>query len=78
MGAAYGSAGERCMAISVATLVGDVGDRLIPMLVERLQTLKVKNGLEPDAEMGPIVSAAAHQRITNYIASALKKVRPCW
>ena len=73
IGAAYGSAGERCMAISVATLVGDVGDRLIPMLVEHLQTLKVKNGLEPDAEMGPIVSAAAHQRITNYIASGVEE-----
>jgi malonate-semialdehyde dehydrogenase (acetylating)/methylmalonate-semialdehyde dehydrogenase len=71
IGAAYGSAGERCMAISVATLVGDVGDRLIPMLVERLKSLKVKNGLELDAEMGPIVTAAAHQRIEGYIASGV-------
>ncbi len=67
MGAAYGSAGERCMAISVATLVGDVGDKVVPMLAERLQTLKVKNGMELDAEMGPIVTAAARDRITGYI-----------
>ena len=69
MGAAFGSAGERCMAISVATLVGNVGDRLVPMIVNRLKSLKVKNGLELDAEMGPIVTAAAHQRIEGYIAS---------
>jgi malonate-semialdehyde dehydrogenase (acetylating)/methylmalonate-semialdehyde dehydrogenase len=73
MGAAYGSAGERCMAISVATLVGDVADKIMPMLVERLKTLKVKNGLELDAEMGPIVSAAAHARITDYIASGVEE-----
>lgn len=68
IGAAYGSAGERCMAISVATLVGDVADKIIPMLVERARALKIKNGIELDAEMGPIVSKAAHSRITNYIA----------
>ena len=73
MGAAYGSAGERCMAISVATLVGDVGDKIVPMLVERLKTLKVKNGLELDAEMGPIVTGAAHARITGYIASGVEE-----
>ncbi|MFV1592118.1 CoA-acylating methylmalonate-semialdehyde dehydrogenase [Phaeobacter sp. JH20_36] len=67
MGAAYGSAGERCMAISVATLVGDVADKIVPMLKERLSTLKVKNGVELDAEMGPVVTKAAHERISNYI-----------
>ncbi|MCT4334565.1 CoA-acylating methylmalonate-semialdehyde dehydrogenase [Paracoccus sp. YLB-12] len=67
MGAAYGSAGERCMAISVATLVGDVGDRLVPMLAERARELKIKNGVEMDAEMGPIVTAAARDRIAGYI-----------
>ncbi|MGM0701280.1 MAG: CoA-acylating methylmalonate-semialdehyde dehydrogenase [Pseudomonadota bacterium] len=66
-GAAYGSAGERCMAISVAVLVGDVADELVPRLAERARTLKVKNGMELDAEMGPIVTAQAHQRITGYI-----------
>ena len=67
IGAAYGSAGERCMAISVAVLVGDVADQIVPRLAERAKSLKVKNGLELDAEMGPIVTAQAHQRITGYI-----------
>ncbi|MCA8879864.1 MAG: CoA-acylating methylmalonate-semialdehyde dehydrogenase [Rhodobacteraceae bacterium] len=67
VGAAYGSAGERCMAISVATLVGDVGDRIVPMLAERARNLVIMNGLEMDAEMGPIVTSAARDRITGYI-----------
>lgn len=67
IGAAYGSAGERCMAISVAVLVGDVADRIMPKLIERTRALKVKDGVNLDAEMGPIVTAAAHQRITGYI-----------
>ena len=73
MGAAYGSAGERCMAISVATLVGDVADKIVPMLKERLASLKVKNGVEMDAEMGPIVTKAAHERITGYIAKGVEE-----
>ena len=71
MGAAYGSAGERCMAISVATLVGDIADKIVPMLVKRLQQLKVKDGVELDAEMGPIVTRAAHDRIEGYIQSGV-------
>lgn len=67
VGAAYGSAGERCMAISVATLVGDVADKIVPMLAERARDLKIKNGLELDAEMGPVVTKAAHDRIKGYI-----------
>lgn len=67
VGAAYGSAGERCMAISVAVLVGDVGDRIVPMLAERARTLKIKNGMELDAEMGPIVTQQALERIEGYI-----------
>ena len=67
MGAAYGSAGERCMAISVAVLVGDVADKIMPKLVERTKALKVKNGTHLDAEMGPIVTKAAFDRITGYI-----------
>ncbi|VCU68332.1 Methylmalonate-semialdehyde dehydrogenase [acylating] [Pigmentiphaga humi] len=68
IGSAYGSAGERCMAISVAVLVGEAADRIMPRLVERTRALKVKNGMELDAEMGPIVHAAAHRRISDYIA----------
>jgi malonate-semialdehyde dehydrogenase (acetylating)/methylmalonate-semialdehyde dehydrogenase len=73
IGAAYGSAGERCMAISVAVLVGDVADKIMPKLIERTKALKVKNGMELDAEMGPIVTGIAHQRITGYIEHGVKE-----
>ncbi len=67
IGAGYGSAGERCMAISVAVAVGDVADQLVPALAARAKTLKIKNGMELDAEMGPIVTRQALERITGYI-----------
>ena len=67
IGSAYGSAGERCMAISVAVLVGDVAEKIMPKLIERTKTLKVLNGTNLAAEMGPIVTAAAHARISGYI-----------
>ena len=73
VGAAYGSAGERCMAISVAVLVGDVADRIMPELIARTQALQVKNGMAPDAEMGPIVTGAAQQRITGSIEQGVKE-----
>ncbi|MBA2723994.1 MAG: CoA-acylating methylmalonate-semialdehyde dehydrogenase, partial [Methylibium sp.] len=68
IGAAYGSAGERCMAISVAVLVGDVADKLVPMLAERARALKISNGMELDAEMGPVITGAAQERIEALIA----------
>ncbi|MGA0990603.1 MAG: CoA-acylating methylmalonate-semialdehyde dehydrogenase [Burkholderiaceae bacterium] len=71
IGSAYGSAGERCMAISVAVLVGDVADRIVPRLAERAQTLKVLDGTNLAAEMGPIVTAAAKARIEGYIESGV-------
>lgn len=67
IGSAFGSAGERCMAISLGVLVGEAADRIMPMLAERTRSLKVKNGVELDAEMGPIVSSVAQQRIAGYI-----------
>ncbi|MGI9216381.1 MAG: CoA-acylating methylmalonate-semialdehyde dehydrogenase [Hydrogenophaga sp.] len=67
IGSAYGSAGERCMAISVAVLVGDVAEKIMPKLIERTKTLKVLNGTNLAAEMGPIVTRAAHERISGYI-----------
>ncbi|MBB5214221.1 CoA-acylating methylmalonate-semialdehyde dehydrogenase [Parapusillimonas granuli] len=73
VGAAYGSAGERCMAISVAVLVGDVGRKIIPALIERARTLKVKDGMHLDAEMGPVVTKDALQRIENYIAIGVEE-----
>ena len=73
MGAAYGSAGERCMAISVAVLVGDVADKVVPLVAERARQLKVKNGMELDAEMGPIVTRQALDRIEGYIALGVEE-----
>ncbi len=67
IGSAYGSAGERCMAISVAVLVGEVADKIVPKLVERTRALKVLEGNNLSAEMGPIVTEVARQRITGYI-----------
>src|SRR5579862_9918308 len=68
IGAAYGSAGERCMAISVAVLVGEVGERLVGELAARARQLKVADGMKPEAEMGPVINAAALERIRGYIA----------
>ncbi|WP_118180524.1 CoA-acylating methylmalonate-semialdehyde dehydrogenase [Paraburkholderia phosphatilytica] len=73
IGAGYGSAGERCMAISVAVLVGDVADKIIPRLAERARNLVVKNGMELDAEMGPIVTRQALERIEGYIETGVKE-----
>ncbi|MCK9812595.1 methylmalonate-semialdehyde dehydrogenase (acylating) [Pseudomonas chlororaphis] len=74
IGAAYGSAGERCMAISVAVFVGDeTADKVMPKLIERTRTLKVLDGTNLDAEMGPIVTRAAHERITGYIEQGIKE-----
>jgi malonate-semialdehyde dehydrogenase (acetylating)/methylmalonate-semialdehyde dehydrogenase len=73
VGAAYGSAGERCMAISVAVLVGSAADKVMPALIERTKTLKIKNGMELDAEMGPIVTAAAKTRISGYIQDGINE-----
>jgi malonate-semialdehyde dehydrogenase (acetylating)/methylmalonate-semialdehyde dehydrogenase len=71
IGSAYGSAGERCMAISVAVLVGDVGEKIMPKLIERTRNLKVLEGENLAAEMGPIVTEAARQRILGYIDSGI-------
>jgi malonate-semialdehyde dehydrogenase (acetylating)/methylmalonate-semialdehyde dehydrogenase len=71
IGAAYGSAGERCMAISVAVLVGDVADTVVHALAQRARALVVKQGMAPDAQMGPIVNRAALDRIEGLIASGV-------
>jgi malonate-semialdehyde dehydrogenase (acetylating)/methylmalonate-semialdehyde dehydrogenase len=72
IGAAYGSAGERCMAISVAVAVGSVADSLIEALVPRVQALKVKNGMEADAEMGPVITAQHKAKIESYIDAGVQ------
>lgn len=73
IGAAYGSAGERCMAISVAVLVGDVADKIVPALAERARTLRIGNGMQADAEMGPVVTRDALQRIEGYIGLGVEE-----
>ncbi len=72
IGAAYGSAGERCMAISVAVAVGSVADQLVDRLVPRVKALKIRNGMEADAEMGPVVTAAHKSKIESYIAQGVE------
>ena len=67
IGAAFGSAGERCMAISIAVTVGDVADRLIEKLLPRIDQLKVGNGLLPDSEMGPLVTAGHKAKVIGFI-----------
>jgi malonate-semialdehyde dehydrogenase (acetylating)/methylmalonate-semialdehyde dehydrogenase len=67
MGAAYGSAGERCMAVSVAVAVGGVGDRLMDKLVPRVRALKIGPGTDPEAEMGPLVTAQHLQKVSSYV-----------
>ncbi|CAN5733039.1 CoA-acylating methylmalonate-semialdehyde dehydrogenase [soil metagenome] len=71
MGAAYGSAGERCMAISVAVAVGDVADQLVQALIPRVKALKIRNGMEADAEMGPLVTAVHQAKVEAYIADGV-------
>ncbi len=68
IGAAYGSAGERCMAISVAVTVGeDTGDEFVRRMTPRIQSLKVGPYTDAQAEMGPIVTKESHQKILRYI-----------
>ena len=68
MGAGYGSAGERCMAISVAVAVGDkVGDALIEKLSPRVRGLKVAPGSDPEAEMGPLVTKQHYEKVKGYV-----------
>jgi len=71
VGAAFGSAGERCMAISVVVAVGGVGDRLIDGLAKRTAQLKVLDGMAPDADMGPVITAAAKERIERLIGDGV-------
>ncbi|MBS0590657.1 MAG: CoA-acylating methylmalonate-semialdehyde dehydrogenase [Proteobacteria bacterium] len=71
IGAAYGSAGERCMAISVAVAVGDVADKLIERLVPRIGSLKIGNGMDSGVEMGPLITAAHREKVQGYIEAGI-------
>jgi malonate-semialdehyde dehydrogenase (acetylating)/methylmalonate-semialdehyde dehydrogenase len=65
--AAYGSAGERCMAVSHVVAVGDVADDLVAAIKERLPKIKVGNGMEPDVEMGPLVTREHRDKVASYL-----------
>jgi malonate-semialdehyde dehydrogenase (acetylating)/methylmalonate-semialdehyde dehydrogenase len=73
IGAAYGSAGERCMAISVAVLVGDVADHVVQKLQDRASTLQIGSGMIDSSEMGPVVTDAAQQRIVGCIDKGVEE-----
>jgi malonate-semialdehyde dehydrogenase (acetylating)/methylmalonate-semialdehyde dehydrogenase len=73
IGAAYGSAGERCMAISVAVAVGNVADALIAKIAERASAIKVAPGDAKGAEMGPVVTQAHLDKIRGYVESGLQE-----
>ena len=67
MGAAYGSAGERCMAISVAVAVGDAGDRLMDLLKPKVEALKIGPGTDNDMDMGPLVTGDHLNKVKGYV-----------
>jgi malonate-semialdehyde dehydrogenase (acetylating)/methylmalonate-semialdehyde dehydrogenase len=67
--AAYGAAGERCMAISVAVAVGDVGDRLVDAIAARLPKLRIGNGADPDTDLGPLITAEHRDKVVGYVAA---------
>ena len=68
---AYGSAGERCMATSVAVAVGRIGDELIERLVPRVRSLRIGGGMEPDLDMGPLINATHRARVIGYIEAGV-------
>jgi malonate-semialdehyde dehydrogenase (acetylating) / methylmalonate-semialdehyde dehydrogenase len=67
VGAAYGSAGERCMAISVAVAVGDVADELVARVADRARSLRIGPGIDPEADMGPLITRAHLERVSGYV-----------
>ena len=74
MGAGYGSAGERCMAISVAVPVGEeTANALIDRLIPQVKTLKIGNGMEPGLDMGPLVTRAHRDKVSAYVDSGVEQ-----
>lgn len=67
--AAFGSAGQRCMAISVGVAVGTAGDRLVEILARKANEVTVGPGSQPDADMGPVITEAARERVVQSVAS---------
>jgi malonate-semialdehyde dehydrogenase (acetylating)/methylmalonate-semialdehyde dehydrogenase len=73
VGAAFGSTGQRCMAISILVAVGDVADRLVPRIRERMLRLVVAPGDEPGAEMGPLTTRDAQARVVSYLEGGVRE-----
>ena len=74
MGSVFGSAGERCMAISVVVAVGDdTGDKIKEIIKPKIENLKIGPGLDPDSEMGPLVTAAHLQKVKKYIDQGVQE-----
>ncbi|MDH3261618.1 MAG: CoA-acylating methylmalonate-semialdehyde dehydrogenase [Acidimicrobiia bacterium] len=71
--AGFGSAGERCMAISVVVTVGDAADKLLPKVKERIAALKVGPGMESDSEMGPLITKEHRDRVASYVAKGIEE-----
>ncbi|GIM93736.1 CoA-acylating methylmalonate-semialdehyde dehydrogenase [Paractinoplanes toevensis] len=67
--AAYGSAGERCMAVSIVVAVGEIADPLVDAIAARLPKLKIGAGTDPNAEMGPLISAVHRDKVAGYVAA---------
>ncbi len=67
MGAAYGSAGERCMAQSVAVAVGGIGDKLVSSLIKKVESLKVGPGMDKKSEMGPLITKEHLEKVKGYV-----------
>ncbi len=73
IGAAYGSAGERCMAISVAVAVGNIADKLVDKINDKAMQLKVAPWTDPNAEMGPVISREHKTKIEKYISDGIEE-----
>ena len=73
MGAAYGSAGERCMAQSVAVAVGGIGDQLVESLAKKVEALKIGSGLDKKSEMGPLVTKEHLEKVKSYVEIGVKE-----
>ena len=73
IGGGYGSAGERCMAISMLVAVGDAADRLRPLLEARIAKLHTGDGSDPKSEMGPLVTRAALDRVRGFVDAGVKE-----
>jgi malonate-semialdehyde dehydrogenase (acetylating) / methylmalonate-semialdehyde dehydrogenase len=67
--AGYGSAGERCMAVSVLVAVGDVADPLVEAIKQRLPNVKVGDGMQPENEMGPLITREHRDKVASYLES---------